>query len=219
MGLRGRPLLTPQQFEQRLTKRYGSTFVEEIKLLEKYPYMTLESIAKKYNITRQYVSCVVKKMNQKPKRTIRKENREEVRNMCSCDPRATINFQEPTSPSQVSRYVKDIVLNKCEQNGYEINKIQLTGIMTINNKRVAIRGATKSQLVGLYQYFRFTIPQEAFDIFICHVVPNKQTFIFKREDVGNKQLHLSDTNSNNPIFCQKRPKKHLEKWSLLQNEA
>lgn len=210
----GRPTLTPKQFEEGLIQRHGLSFIEDIRSLEKRPFATLRTIAEKYHITRQYVSYVIKRINQKSQQSIRKkhtEDRKRTQKMCACDPRAAIDFNEPRSTTQISRYVKDIILNKCVQNGHEINKVQLSGNIMINNKKVIIRGATKTRLVNPYRYFCFRIPQEEFDIFICHIVPTNQTFLFKREEIGKEYVNIDTAQS-----CQKRLEKHLEKWDLLQ---
>jgi len=95
MGKRGRKKRTRRQVEEDWNELYGKEFLDDLERVKANPFMSLASIARKYNRSREFISQMFRYINGETYSSFRRKKKDdlkaEISNMgCPCNPESKI---------------------------------------------------------------------------------------------------------------------------------
>lgn len=220
MGKRGRKPMTKEEFKAQLTKRFGNSFIGDMEKLLSIPYLYMSAVARKYGVSKQYLSKWVfpRIMNcDSSWRQIKSQNiqafREEMRQ----------NRLRPSEEENMNRFQKfwfskRAVEEECKKRGFSVSSEQW--VLLVNGKKVSVKSAFMSILTPsrLDPYYGFRIPRYDFDVLVCHLVDINRFFIFKNTDLQGWNMLIKSPLLEQTKKAQERIDKHMDKWHVFEEK-
>lgn len=144
---RGRKKLSHAKWSKDLVARYGESIIDDMASLKKNPYYTLESVGKKYGVTREYVRLIYNRYHgEKYTLSVKKKNKEKLSELsCRHDPRNKAVTYKKNGPVYKGAVVEKLFANKCISVGLDIvSPCDRSADIVVNGWRVDVKSAYKA---------------------------------------------------------------------------
>ncbi len=222
------PNLTHSEWQENLEKRYPS-IMEEIAKLFQNPYWTLQAIAEKYGITREYIRQVFNRLYNAGIKNGLLEWRQNVKleNEMGCiyDPRQkVIRYAEGLILK--GAIAEKIVFEQCEALGFKVKPgSDMIYDLKINGLKVDVKSSWKAtktnpQSNRTYHFGISSKQKKVCDFLICVKMPQAEAYIIpssefpKSKKAGSIYIrkNLNNKRKNWPVS---RWEQYKEAWHLL----
>jgi len=208
--------------------KYGIDFVSDLFLIRQKPFFGITDLAKKYGMTKQYVSQLFTKMFKIKYEVYEKEKqnriKQDIESMgCKCDPRQAFEFQllddrkiKTTQHKQLFAQVKFI--EECEKRNikYEIIKRdKFPNHFLVNNYRISITYLNPSKKFYQIQLYRFKRNEDSgtIDYFIAYLADENNFAIIPNDNF--KGLVIYKKTENMPIKREAIRMAFIDRWDYL----
>lgn len=205
------------EFLINITKKYGRGMITDIKSLKTEPYVSEEKIAKKYGITKQHVSYLLRKMYPGTNRMkirsekIREAYEESSRMGCPFDP--SIRMETTKGAPYVNSVARKKFQEECARRGIKFVPVSQYVYLVQDRLEVAVKGAL-SKIKVAQGYHKFTVSgKHHYDVMACYTLTKGEWWFFPNE---GKNSHYIPTKlkKESKIYI-KMKQNHRNRWDLI----
>lgn len=227
-------------FQERLVKRYGPNIIKDLNLLTSKPFLTLQDIAKKYGISREYMRVIFNKFHGmkytvflKEKLLIRQQERDNMK--CVIHPNEKQIVYDQTADNIKKNIESQVeLLKKCKELHLEVKfeknkhnkKASPYTVFIINGKRVLAKSAAnisqdKTRYLSYYHINWGRNKRQNFDFTICYIQPIKTFYIIPKDFLpeSSKSIYIRNGEPRRILKKQRNVAEEIEQyreaWHLL----
>lgn len=192
MGKPGAPPLSLKELEKRWTKKFGKDFIKDLAALKTQPFLTLDSLAIRYNVTRQSIDQKFRRYFDNSYSVYKKRRMQQMKEEVTkigCRINSFILDYNETSQIAVHARAEKRLIQKCQEQNLIVEVLPLCGAyhyFIINKFNVRLFAANSKPIGSIKskaKYYRFSHPRSIsviklnFDFLIFYVEPLNKFYI------------------------------------------
>jgi hypothetical protein len=207
----------------RLIQKYGESFLADLQNVNNKPYFNLKDIGDKYNLTRERIRQIYKKIYGHGFGIVKKIKTKECKIEISCinDPRRKTADWTPGSNLYFSAEIEKLFFKKCTEMGFDVeipcrSKIDII----VNDFLIDVKAAKKTRFINgsKNEYYHYSISESQkkdADFFACYHVERDSFFIIPNQGVRSLFLRVK---KNEKSTAKNRYWKFENAFHLLNNK-